>query len=265
MTKLILLGIGLAAAFLLLSPFSNQASFAAGPPDGLPDRAIIPLGQAKDVDGRTVEGYRIIHYRRGGAKPDGVGNGKGGGGGSTTSSCYAFLANGAKWKTVEPWLINTGGGPTGNLFDIFSAAIDEWESEAAANILGTGATTTDALSADSSSPDGLNEVYFGTIPDSGVIAVTTVWGVFAGPPSSRQLVEWDMVFDIVDFGWSTTGAAGLMDFENLAQHELGHAMGLAHPSDACTEETMFRFADFGETKKRDLNDGDKAGIKALYK
>ena len=55
-----------------------------------------------------------------------------------------------------------------------------------------------------------------------------------------------------------------MDFENIAQHELGHAFGLGHPSDTCTEETMYRFASNGETKKRDLYDGDIAGIKALY-
>ena len=56
-----------------------------------------------------------------------------------------------------------------------------------------------------------------------------------------------------------------MDFENIATHELGHAMGMAHPADSCTEETMYRFASSGETKKRTLNAGDIAGIKGLYK
>ena len=56
-----------------------------------------------------------------------------------------------------------------------------------------------------------------------------------------------------------------MDFENIAQHELGHSFGLGHPSDGCTEETMYRFASEGETKKRNLNSGDIAGIKKLYK
>jgi len=32
----------------------------------------------------------------------------------------------------------------------------------------------------------------------------------------------------------------------------------------CTEETMYRFATEGETKKRTLNTGDITGIKKLY-
>jgi len=43
------------------------------------------------------------------------------------------------------------------------------------------------------------------------------------------------------------------------------AAGLGHPDDSCTEETLYRFAAFGETKKRTLNTGDIAGINELYK
>ena len=55
-----------------------------------------------------------------------------------------------------------------------------------------------------------------------------------------------------------------MDFENIATHELGHSVGMGHPADECTEETMYRFASEGETKKRDLNAGDIAGVNQLY-
>ncbi|MFN2432064.1 MAG: matrixin family metalloprotease [Gemmatimonadota bacterium] len=50
----------------------------------------------------------------------------------------------------------------------------------------------------------------------------------------------------------------------MVVHELGHAMGMGHPSDSCTEETMYRFATEGETKKRDLFTGDIAKINDLY-
>lgn len=89
-------------------------------------------------------------------------------------------------------------------------------------------------------------------------------GNLVGPPSQRQIVEWDMMFDDVDFDWGN-GLPTTMDFQNIATHEDGHAAGMGHPSDSCTEETMYRFAAEGEIKKRDLNTGDITGIKALYK
>ncbi|MEK6868829.1 MAG: matrixin family metalloprotease, partial [Nanoarchaeota archaeon] len=63
---------------------------------------------------------------------------------------------------------------------------------------------------------------------------------------------------------NSTGEAGKMDFENIATHELGHSVGMGHPDSTCTEETMYAYADYGETKKRDLNTGDTAGINSLY-
>jgi len=39
---------------------------------------------------------------------------------------------------------------------------------------------------------------------------------------------------------------------------------MGHPASTCTEETMYAYASYGETKKRTLNTGDKAGIKKLY-
>jgi hypothetical protein len=73
-----------------------------------------------------------------------------------------------------------------------------------------------------------------------------------------------MVFDQDDFAWSADGAAGAMDFENIATHELGHSVGLGHPANTCLEETMYAYADFGETEKRDLNAGDIAGVNSMY-
>ena len=51
------------------------------------------------VDGRELQGIAFLHPRRGHVKPDGVG--KPGGDNSETSSCYAFIARGAKWKAQD--------------------------------------------------------------------------------------------------------------------------------------------------------------------
>lgn len=233
--------------------------------------ALFDLGTSTDVDGRLVQGYMFIHYRdefshKPGHDKGGKGGGKGGGGGE---KCFAFLAKDAKWKTLEPWVVNTAnasGLASSFVFSNLTADIAQWEDAAeGADILGDGSTTSATLVADTVSPDGDNEVYFADIDSEGAIAVTIVWGFFNGPPFARELVEWDLVYDDVDFDWSSTGEAGKMDFGNIAQHELGHAFGMGHPDDSCTEETMYRFAAFGETKKRDLNAGDIAGITKLYK
>lgn len=218
--------------------------------------------------GKDLQGLAFVHYADGFAKPNNPGNGKGNNGGSTTSSCYGYLANGAKWKANENWVVNTDntqGLSSSFVLDNITANIQKWENAASYDILGGGSTTSAALVADTSSPDDVNEVYFGDIADNGVIGVTIVWGVFYGPPQARELVEWDQVYDDVDFGWSSTGEAGKMDFENISTHELGHAVGLAdlYTSD-CTQETMYGYAGNGETNKRTLEAGDIAGISGLY-
>ena len=109
-------------------------------------------------------------------------------------------------------------------------------------------------------------MYFANITDRDAIAVTIVWGIFNGPPSSRLLVAWDQIYDDVDFDWSAAGEAGMMDFENIATHELGHSVGLGDLyTSKCSDETMYGYASEGETNKRTLEAGDIAGVKELYK
>lgn len=221
---------------------------------------VFSLGTAV-VEGKSVEGMMLVH-RREGAKPANPGGGKGG-----ASKCSALLARGAKWKAAEPWVLNPAN--SNGLTDSFLLSntalnIQKWEDAASANILGEGSLTAAPLVADEVSPDGVNEIYFGSIGEPGVIAVTITWGIFGGAPGSRELVETDQVYDEVDFAWSGAGEAGKMDYENISTHELGHGLGMGHPDDSCTEETMFRFSTEGETKKRDLHTGDVAGIAGLY-
>jgi len=231
---------------------------------------VISLGTAVDPQsGKTVSGYAIVHYAKGGVpgKPDKPGGG---------AVCYAFISKGAVWKTVEPWLINpaNNGGLSVNFpFPNMTTDIAKWEDAAdgaldngnSVNILGNGTETSDTLEADLVTPDGDNEVYFADISDPGAIGVTIVWGIFGGPPQGRELVEWDQVYDDADYNWSMYGEADMMDFENIATHELGHSIGLSDLYDsACSEQTMYGYADYGETKKQTLESGDIMGADKLY-
>jgi Matrixin. len=235
----------------------------------LPDTAkalsptLYSLGHAKDVNGRDVEGFAFVHRKdaeaRAAVKPS-----RGGG-----PTCYGFMASGAKWKTAEPWLVNTANsrGLTQDfVFNNIYSNTNKWDFAAGKDVLGGGSVTNDALIADTTSTDNKNEVYFADITDSNAIAVTIVWGIFGGPPQSRELVEWDQVYDDVDYNWSPSGEPGKMDFENISTHELGHAAGMGDIYDpSCSAVTMFGYADNGEINKRSLEQPDIDGIKALYK
>jgi len=230
-------------------------------------RGLFDLGEALH-EGRVVHGYAFIDYRKGYGHKDKHNPGGGGPGGPPAeSSCFAFLAKDAKWKTVESYAVD----PTNNagLSESFVtmnilANILKWESESGANILGDEDSLVVVDGVDMISPDGKNEVLFADIDSEGAIAITVVWGIFRGKPSNRELVEWDQAYDDVDFEWSSSGEAGKMDFENIAAHEIGHSVGMGHPDDSCIDETMYRFASEGETKKRSLNAGDISGIIELY-
>lgn len=237
-------------------------------PEAADHSPVISLGSAVDPQtGKVVNGYAIVHYRQSEARPPQAG------GGST--SCYGYLAKGAKWKTVEPWVMNpanASGLDGSTLFTLEDGGINKWEdatdglvgNSSGADVIGIGAQTTNLLQADTVSPDGANEVYFTNISDPGAIAVTIVWGIFSGPVGQRQLVEWDQVFDDTDYSWSLSGEAGKMDFDNIATHEIGHGVGMADLYNSCVDETMYGYANFGETKKRDLNTGDISGVNQLY-
>jgi hypothetical protein len=232
-----------------------------GPVPTAPDDSAFPDLSAQQDRG-PLERVQFIHWKKGygmsEAEPAFI---------EAPSSCYAFIAQGARWKTVEPWEVRSGTSDDGigasAVKSRTNAGITEWESHLSpsGNILGAGSLGGTPVNL--SAPDNHNVVEFGNDPRAGVIAVTNVWGFFSGPVANRQIVEWDMILDR-DFTWSTSGEAGKMDLRNILTHELGHAMGMAHPSDTCTLETMYRFASEGETKKRTLHSGDIAGINALY-
>ncbi|TKJ17131.1 hypothetical protein CEE44_01180 [Candidatus Woesearchaeota archaeon B3_Woes] len=242
---------------------------------------VFSLGKAID-HGRVVEGYAFIDYKKGfgkqtGCNNDGVCQGwedascadcTGGGEEPTpdTSSCYGFLAKGTKWRTIEPYIVNpvnTRGLDGIFVTSNFASDVGKWETAAGVEILGDE-TTGIVDGADLESPDNKNEVYFADVGYENAIAITIVWGIFGGPPPFRELVEWDMIFDDVDFDWGI-GEAGKMDFENIATHELGHSVGLGDLyTSECSEQTMYGYASYGETKKRTLEAGDIAGVQELY-
>jgi len=231
-------------------------------------------------DGRLVEKKLYIFYRTGPeVQKESLGEKSGG----KDKKCFAFLGKGTRWKTAEPYFLDASNGDGLEetvVVSTIAASLETWNSAAGFPVFGSREIDLDVVvEADADAPDGRNEVLFANINEPGIIAVTIVWGVFSGKPADRELVEWDMVFDDpvlgeqgLDLSWGDAGPTSetelgdtsVMDFQNIATHEAGHAAGLDHPKKGCAEETMYEFASEGETKKRTLNTGDIAGLTQLY-
>lgn len=266
--------------------FSNKKGKVGIPSDAIEVApGVFYLGKAKDK-GRIVEGYAFVKYKKGFGKPTGCNNDDkcqgwedsscadcqgGGNGEEPASSCYGFLAKGAKWKEIENYIVdaeNTRGLKENFIASNLAADIEKWKVAAGKDILGKEVSGV-VDGADLDNPDDKNEVYFADIDSVNAIGMTIIWGIFGGPPPFRELVEWDQIYDDVDFDWSedcdNENCVDKMDFENIATHELGHSVGLDDLYNSkCSEQTMYGYAGYGETNKRILEAGDIAGIQTLY-
>ena len=145
-----------------------------------------------------------------------------------------------------------------------SLSTGEWNLHAKNTLFGTYSIDYSATW-DIDYPDGRNEIVFGYYPEKDTIAITVVWGYFSGPPATRKIIEFDILFNITYVWGDATKDPSLMDLQNIATHELGHAAGLADLYEtSCAEETMYGYSVEGETNKRDLNSGDITGIQKIY-
>jgi hypothetical protein len=203
-----------------------------------------------------------IHYKDNFGKPPWAGGGKDKG-----PSCYDFISKGAKWKELpQEILINPSGSGLSSSFVSNAIALsgEEWDGNTNAELFNNYEIDLSA-DFDFNVRDGTNELVFGNYPEANVIAVAYTWGYFNGKPSTRKIVEFDIMFD-TDFPWGD-GAAdnSLMDLQNIATHEIGHGLGLAdvYESD-CNTVTMYGYSWEGDIDKRTLETADITGIQELY-
>lgn len=226
----------------------------------------VAVGTEKEGGPEAKEKIVLIHYKKGFGKPPGTGGGKGG------TKCYNFIANGAKWKqTPVDYVIdpdNEDGMGEWFVANAIHNSAEAWDANTSMELFG-GYTFDNNSSWDGDNgdtPDGRNELLFGNYWEPGVIAITVIWGNFSGPPSKREITEFDVLFD-TDYTWGDADYNGMyaMDLQNIATHEIGHGIGLGDLYDTvCTEETMYGYSDYGETKKRTLNAGDITGLQQMY-
>jgi predicted Zn-dependent protease len=84
---------------------------------------------------------------------------------------------------------------------------------------------------------------------------------------TKAMLSATIYFDSTDKFFASTvercSASGTsFDLQNIATHEIGHALNLGHVSDRL--QSMYPTSFAGETLKRSLGNGDKLGVKTLY-
>ena len=115
----------------------------------IPDHAVkisqgvYSLGKTKDVTGKEVEGFMFIDYKKGFGKPEGT---PGGGpkektSGGEKNTCFSLYAKGAKWKTTEPYKIDSGISPS-----ITAQSLNQWDNEVSFDIFGSKISVTKEFS-----------------------------------------------------------------------------------------------------------------------
>jgi hypothetical protein len=193
-----------------------------------------------------------------------------------TPKCYTFLTpTKVKWKTLPVNYVINPINPIQLLDEnrvvsaIYNAA-EEWDYHTSVELMNNQYTID--YSATPGVRDYKNVIGFGNYGDPNVIAVTTIWYSRV----TNQIVEFDMIFDI-DWTWGdavaqcssnetfTNSSCTIMDIQNIATHEFGHAIGLGDIYvSSCSEVTMYGYSEYGEVKKRTLEQADIIGLQTLY-
>jgi hypothetical protein len=106
--------------------------------------------------------------------------------------------------------------------------------------------------------DNRNVIIFRNATNNSAIASTYSWS-YAGALVDSDIIFWDAAYT---FFTGASGCAGGAYIEDIAAHELGHAMGLQHSTVA--DATMYPSYSYCSQEQRTLSADDMEGAQYLY-
>lgn len=148
--------------------------------------------------------------------------------------------------------------------DVVKAAFSSWQTVKTSRLcLQYGGMTSAPFGFDSEKiSDNKNTVSFESdsweYGDDVLAVTTTIYN-----KKNFTIVDSDIVFNAVNYTWTTEDSDVKTDLQNAATHEIGHFLGLNHSDH--TDATMYGTTIHpNETTKRHLADDDRQGISYLY-
>ena len=235
---------------MLVFSVTTTASMMIPANDNAKENAKAPEKSPVIGENWDLERVDFIHYAKGGnpgkPKPE-------------TDSCYKLM--GIKWSSLPVEYVinpsNSYGLSEGFVVNAVSASSEAWDVETASNLFG-------AAIVDYTASYGIqnykNAIDFGDL-GSGIIGITSVWYTRKG----KQIVEFDIRLN-TDYAWGDAAlSSGVMDVQNIATHELGHAVGMNDIyTTACSYVTMYGYSDYNDIGKRTLEQPDITGLRQMY-
>jgi hypothetical protein len=201
----------------------------------------------------------FIHY----AKPDKPGKPQPSPVDNTAYKLWGFYLPGALTYYVNP-----NGAPVGALAEIKSA-FETWDAVTGMELFNDSVLQTTASGFGN---DGQNTISWVGIAPPNIIAMTRIWYLDDGDPTTLDAIEeFDIVFNaLLKWGIDPDDEGPLKlkkayDIQDIATHEAGHVVGLDDLyEDLYRELTMYGYSSKSETNKISLEQGDIDGAQYLY-
>lgn len=176
-----------------------------------------------------------------------------------------------KWNSNSAYMsLSTTSFPVGSYWDLaMQSAMNRWNDIGGSAMRFILARDTDGSH---SSGNGTNEVYFEG--DNGALAVTyrsmdCKWYWWFGTHWSKGYTEADIGFNTAKYSWGSGAyepAATWINFDSVANHELGHAQGLEHSTTtlATMNPSYPNGGPTGYDNRFVIHADDRLGARALY-